>query len=147
MYFSALEIPFGAKGSKARKAFTKETYDKPRTRKFAGSALNAGEDAMYLKPEVRGNDLTVSVTQSRAQTQELTPNPDPVQAARMAARGQDEQDPAFAWPAEGSLTGPGASSGNLRRASTASEIGPSDFWTEYVASEPEKLDKVTLTQP
>ena len=59
----------------------------------------------------------------------------------MAARGQDEQDPAFAWPAEGSLTGPGASSGNLRRASTASEIGPSDFWAEYVASEPEKLEK------
>ena len=30
VYFSALEVPFGAKGSKARKAFTKEVYDKPR---------------------------------------------------------------------------------------------------------------------
>ena len=98
VYFSALEVPFGAKGSKARKAFTKEVYDKPRTRKSAGAALNAGEDAMYLKPEVCGNDLTVSVTQN--------PNSSP--------RAHPESG---AWPggANGS-EGPGRAGSGLRLA-------------------------------
>ena len=52
------------------------------------------------------------------------PQPNPKQAARMAARGQDDQDPAFAWPAEGSLTGPGASSGHLRRANPNPDPDP-----------------------
>ena len=89
MYFSANEVPFGAKGSTARKEFMRKEYNKPRTLKSAGAALNNGEDAMYLQREVE----------------------------RVAARGQDEQDPAFAWPAEGSLTGTGATTGSLRRAS------------------------------
>ena len=67
MYFSANEVPFGAKGSKARKEFMRKEYNKPRTLKSAGAALNNGEDAMYLQREVE----------------------------RVAARGQDEQDPAL----------------------------------------------------
>ena len=66
MYFSANEVPFGAKGSKARKEFMRKEYNKPRTLKSAGAALNNGEDAMYLQREVE----------------------------RVASRGQDEQDPA-----------------------------------------------------
>ena len=70
VYFSANEVPFGAKGSKARKEFMRKEYNKPRTLKSAGAALNNGEDAMYLQREVE----------------------------RVAARGQDEQDPALPLP-------------------------------------------------
>eukprot|EP00321_Phaeocystis_globosa_P017718 CAMPEP_0118825212 /NCGR_PEP_ID=MMETSP1162-20130426/11148_1 /TAXON_ID=33656 /ORGANISM="Phaeocystis Sp, Strain CCMP2710" /LENGTH=166 /DNA_ID=CAMNT_0006755883 /DNA_START=1 /DNA_END=497 /DNA_ORIENTATION=+ len=52
VYFSANEVPFGAKGSQARKEFMRKEYDKPRTLKSAGAALNNGEDAMYLRREV-----------------------------------------------------------------------------------------------
>ena len=49
--------------------------------------------------------------------------------------------------------GTGATAGSLRRASTSSEIGPRDFWTNHVPGEPEKLEKngytntLTLTLP
>ena len=46
VYFTSLQEPFGAKGSKARQAFTKECYDRPRTLQ---DAQGAGEEAMYLK--------------------------------------------------------------------------------------------------
>ena len=38
MYFSANEVPFGAKGSQARKEFMRKEYNKPRTLKSAGAA-------------------------------------------------------------------------------------------------------------
>ena len=38
MYFSANEVPFGAKGSQARKEFMRKEYNKPRTLKSAGTA-------------------------------------------------------------------------------------------------------------
>ena len=59
VYFTSLQEPFGAKGSKARQAFTKECYDRPRTLQ---GAEGAGEEAMYLNKEVCSDNLTVIVT-------------------------------------------------------------------------------------
>ena len=129
-------VPFGAKSSVARKVASGDDPTQARARARARARTRARAQARArARTQARARARARARASARAFALAVARTRTPV--PNQAACG-DELDPAFAWPAEDSLT----PAGNLRRVSTASEIGPADFWSQRVESKPAKPDKM-----